>query len=135
MTQTKNIFLGIAFLYLIFILDLFFPFSQFGIIPRTQKGLIGIFTSPFLHANLKHIISNTIPLAVLLLVLYHFYPKQAFSVIIITIIVGGTLVWLLGRQANHIGASGLIYGLVAFLTVNGFIAQKFIPLLISMELF
>lgn len=69
MTQAKNIITGITVLYLIFILDIFFPLSHYGIIPRTQRGIIGIVTSPFLHANIKHIVSNTIPLTVLLFVL------------------------------------------------------------------
>ena len=131
MIQVKNIFIGVGFLYLIYILDLFFPLSRFGIIPRTQRGLIGILTSPFLHANLRHLMSNTLPLLIMLFVLYSFYPKKAMNVIIISVILGGTLVWLLGRNANHIGASGLIYGLAAFLIVNGFTEQKFVPLLIS----
>ncbi len=131
MEQTKNIFIGIGVLYIIFVLDFFLPLSRYGIIPRTQRGLIGIVTSPFLHANLRHIVSNTVPLAVLLFVLYSFYPKKAMSVLLICVLLGGALVWLLGRNANHIGASGLIYGLAAFLIVNGFTEQKFVPLLIS----
>lgn len=134
MTQTKNILFFLGSLYIIYALEFIFPFSKLGIIPRTQKGLIGIATSPFLHANIKHLISNTIPLGVLLFVTYQFYPKKVFPVICTSILIGGLLVWLFGRDANHIGASGLIYGLAAFLIVNGFVEQKFVPLLVSVAI-
>lgn len=127
----KQIFGFIALLYFVWLLDFIFPLSRYGIVPRTQRGLIGIVTSPLLHANLRHLISNTIPLLVLLLVLFSFYPTKATSVVIITVLLGGGLVWCFGRSAIHIGASGLIYGLVAFLVVNGFTEQKFVPLLLS----
>lgn len=128
---TKQIFGFIAILYLVWLLDIFLPLSRFGIIPRTQRGIVGIVTSPFLHANIRHLLSNTLPLMVLLVVLYSFYPKKAMGVILISVLLGGLLVWIFGRSANHIGASGLIYGLAAFLIANGIMEQKFIPLLIS----
>lgn len=127
----KQILGFVALLYIIWLLDFIFHLSSYGIVPRTQKGLIGIITSPFLHANIRHLISNTLPLVILLLVTFSFYPKKATAVILISVLLGGTLVWLLGRHTNHVGASGLIYGLAAFLIVNGFTEQKFIPLLIS----
>jgi membrane associated rhomboid family serine protease len=53
-----------------------------------------------------------------------FYDKIAPAVIGIVVIVGGGLVWVLGRSAVHIGASGLIYGIAAFLIVYGFIIDN-----------
>ncbi|MDO6801910.1 rhomboid family intramembrane serine protease [Wenyingzhuangia sp. 1_MG-2023] len=131
MAHAKNIFLFVGFLYFVYVLDLVIPLSRYGIVPRTQRGLIGIVSCPFLHANLRHLVSNTVPLTILLFVLYSFYPNKAMSVVVISIVLGGILVWLFGRNANHIGASGLIYGLAAFLIVNGFTEQKFVPILIS----
>ena len=131
MISNKLIIQFIISIYIVFTVSLFFPIVNLGIVPRTSKGLIGIVTSPFLHGSFRHILSNTVPLVVLLFILNHFYPQKALSVILFTVIAGGLLVWLFGRNANHIGASGLIYGLAAFLIANGFIEQKFIPLLIS----
>src|SRR5512135_3155606 len=37
------------------------PLSQFGIVPRTVHGLLGIIFSPFLHENLNHLLANAIP--------------------------------------------------------------------------
>ncbi|MCG8892641.1 rhomboid family intramembrane serine protease [Tenacibaculum finnmarkense] len=121
----------LVFLYAIYVVNLFIPINQFGIIPRTSSGLIGIFTAPFLHGGIWHLISNTLPLIILLTVLNFFYPKKTLSVIIFIILVGGMFVWMFARSANHIGASGLIYGLASFLIANGILERKFIPILVS----
>lgn len=132
MISNRFIIKFIISIYIIFIISIFFPINNFGIIPRTTKGLVGIITSPFLHANFNHIISNTVPLVVFLFILNRFYPKKALLVIFSVTLIGGALVWLFGREANHIGVSGLIYGLAAFLTTNGFVEKKMIPLAISL---
>ncbi len=105
--------------------------ERFGILPRTTRGFIGIISSPFLHANLFHLIGNTIPLLVLSLLLVVFYDKIAPAVIGIVIIVGGGLVWVLGRSAVHIGASGVIYGIAAFLIVYGFIKKNIVSIILA----
>jgi len=134
MTFNKNIILFVILLYAIYIVGLFIPITKFGIVPRTIDGLIGIFTAPFLHRGIWHLVSNTIPLLVLLTVLNHFYPKKTMSVVLFTVLAGGMLVWIFARKANHIGASGLIYGLVAFLIANGFLERKLIPILVSIAI-
>lgn len=131
MIPNKYIIEFVLFIYAIYVISLFIPITKFGIVPRTMDGLIGIFTSPFLHGGIWHLASNTIPLIVLLTVLNHFYPSKTIPVILFTILLGGLLVWIFARQANHIGASGLIYGLVAFLIVNGFLERKFVPIIVS----
>jgi len=131
MIPNKYIIQLVLLMYVTYVVDLFIPISQFGIVPRTINGLIGIITAPFLHRGIWHLVSNTIPLLILLTVLNHFYPKKTLSVVLFTILTGGVLVWIFARKANHIGASGLVYGLVAFLIANGFLARKLIPVLIS----
>ncbi len=131
MTLNKYIIQFVILLYAIYIVGLFIPITKFGIVPRTMDGLLGVFTAPFLHRGIWHLVSNTIPLFVLLNVLYHFYPKKTISVILFTVLVGGILVWLFAREANHIGASGLIYGLAAFLITNGILEREFVPILVS----
>jgi len=118
-------------MYAVYLVGLFVPITQYGIVPRTIDGLIGVFTAPFLHRGIWHLVSNTIPLLVLLTLLNHFYPKKTIYVVSITVLVGGLLVWVFARKATHIGASGLVYGLVAFLIANGFLERKLIPILIS----
>lgn len=93
--------------------------SRWGIVPRDLGGLWGILCSPFLHANFPHLLSNTFPLVILLgLVLAT--QERGWVVVAEVILLGGFLLWLFGRPAFHVGASGLVYGLIAFLLVAGF---------------
>jgi membrane associated rhomboid family serine protease len=126
-------FVFVALLWGIHLLDWLLPvnLNSFGIIPRTTRGLIGIAASPLLHANLFHLIGNTVPLLALGLILISFYDEVAFGVIGVIIVVGGSLVWILGRTANHIGASGVIYGIAAFLIAYGIIKKKILSILIA----
>lgn len=128
----KSIFL-VFIIWLVFILDIIIPidFNNYGILPRTVNGLIGIAACPFLHAGFFHIISNSIPLFVMLFLLFTFYRKEAIKVIIIVILIGGFLVWLFGRNSYHIGASGLIYGLFCFLVVSGFLRKNITSIIVA----
>jgi len=103
--------------------------SCFGaIIPLLPEGLLGIITSPLLHGSLDHIISNSIPIAVLMFLLYQFYPLVANKVFIIGWLATGLLLWLLPpvdiitgeyMYTCTIGASGLVYVLAFFLFFSG----------------
>lgn len=123
----------IATLWIVYFADriLSIDLTQFGVIPRHLGGLIGIPCSPFLHANLTHLVSNTVPLAILLILLFG-STKHPWETVATIILLGGSLLWLLGRSAVHVGASGLIYGLIAFIIVNGFREKKLIPIVISL---
>ena len=94
------------------------------------SGLVGILAAPFLHANLGHLINNTIPLTVLLLLLAG-SKAQSWKIVVYIVLLSGTLLWLFGRPATHIGASGLIYGLVAYLILSGIREQRIVPMIIS----
>jgi membrane associated rhomboid family serine protease len=85
---------------------------------------------PFLHANLQHILSNTVPLLVLLTLLAG-SKARSWEIVSEVIVLGGLLLWLFGRHANHIGVSGLIFGLVAFLIVSGVLERRILPLFVS----
>jgi membrane associated rhomboid family serine protease len=106
--------------------------SSFGIIPRTLWGLIGIFTAPMIHGNLGHLISNTVPLLFLGGTLFFFYNRIGTIVFFRCYFLTNILVWLFSpRQTVHIGASGLIYGLSAFLIFFGFLRKDLMSMLIS----
>ncbi|MGY5353401.1 rhomboid family intramembrane serine protease [Wenyingzhuangia sp. IMCC45467] len=121
----------ILIIYGVSILGFLIPVLKLGIIPRKAKGLFGILLAPFLHSNWKHLFSNTVPLTVLLFTLNYFYTEKFIIVLVFIILLGGFLVWLFGRNANHIGASGLIYGFTAFIITKGFVSFQPIPLLVS----
>lgn len=90
-----------------------------GILPRTNEGLIGILTSPFIHGDLDHILSNTAPLLIVGTGMIYFYKELAYHVIALIWLMTGAWVWMFARPEWHIGASGLIYGFVCFLFFSG----------------
>ena len=94
-------------------------FTSFGIYPLKVKGLFGIITSPFIHADFTHLINNSIPLFILSAGIFYFYSPIAFRIFFLTWIITGVWVWLSAREAYHIGASGLIYGFAFFLFFSG----------------
>ncbi|WP_062062086.1 rhomboid family intramembrane serine protease [Aquimarina longa] len=102
-----------------------FDFNYLGIYPRTFTGLRGIIFSPFIHADISHLWHNTLPLLILSMALFFFYQKNAWKVLILGFFLTGFLTWILGRPANHIGASGVIYMLFGFLFFKGVVAKHF----------
>jgi len=106
----------------------FFEGCNGAIIPLLPQGLKGVLFAPLLHGNLDHIIGNTLPIAVLLFLLFEFYPKIAFRIFLIGWIASGLLVWMLppidlvtGKWNYNciIGASGLVYMLAFFIFFSG----------------
>jgi membrane associated rhomboid family serine protease len=117
----------IVLMWLVKIIEVLFEidFSGFGIYPLTVRGLPGIIFSPFIHADFKHLFNNSLPLFFLSIALFYFYSEVAFKVFILTFFQTGLLVWIAGRDAWHIGASGLVYGLASFLFFSGIIRRYF----------
>jgi membrane associated rhomboid family serine protease len=99
--------------------------TSLGIYPLKAKGLPGIFLSPFIHSDLRHLFNNSLPLFLLSVALFFFYSEVALKVFSLTYLLTGLLVWLGGRDAWHIGASGLVYGLASFLFFSGIIRRYF----------
>jgi len=93
--------------------------TRLGIFPRDWDGVVGIITAPFIHSDWQHLISNSLPMLMLMSIVMVFYKKVAIpSIVIITILTGFT-VWLFARESYHVGASGVVYGLVSFLAWTG----------------
>jgi membrane associated rhomboid family serine protease len=90
-----------------------------GILPRSPKGLLGILTSPFIHADLEHLFSNALPLIVLSWLLFTGYRKIALESFAWFWLLTGVWTWCLGRPSYHIGASGVVYALMSFLFFSG----------------
>lgn len=99
-------------------------FGPLGIYPRTLSGSIGIFLSPLIHGDFFHLLSNTFPLLILGVGLFYFYDKIAFNVIILIYLMTGFWVWIAARDAYHIGASGIVYGLLTFILFSGFFRRN-----------
>ncbi len=121
-------FVGI--IWVVFVLDLFLPLEQLGLVPRNLVGLAGIAAMPFLHGNLGHLLSNTVPLVILLGLLV-VSRRRPWSTMIMLTLMSGIALWLFGRSALHIGASGLIYALMGFLIVAGLLERRLISSLVA----
>jgi len=114
-------------LWMVKIIEVLFniDLSVFGIYPLAIRGLPGILFSPFIHADFGHLFNNSLPLFFLGVALFYFYSEVAIRVFILTYILTGLMVWVAGRNAWHIGASGLVYGLASFLFFSGIIRRHF----------
>lgn len=117
----------ILFMWLVKITETLFEIdlTNLGIYPLEAKGLPGIILSPFIHENFRHLLNNTLPLFVLSVILFFFYSEPALKVLSWTWVLTGLFVWLGGREAWHIGASGLVYGLASFLFFSGIIRRYY----------
>jgi len=102
-----------------------YSFNDFGVYPRTLRGLRGIIFSPFIHSNIDHLYHNTIPLFVLSAALFYFYRAISWKIIFYGILLSGFLTWCIGRPSNHIGASGLIYVLMSFTLFKGVFTRHY----------
>ena len=103
-----------------------------GMHPRQWDGLRGIFTYPFLHGDLGHLWNNTMSFFTLNGFLFYFYRSIALRVWVWLFLCSGLLLWGLAVDGNHIGASGLIYGLAAFLFMSGVIRNNRMLLRVSL---
>jgi membrane associated rhomboid family serine protease len=100
--------------------------DRFGVRPHRIAGLRGIAFAPFLHANWQHLIGNTVPLAVLAMIVAARSVARFVSVAVIVGIVSGLGMWLLGSSNEvHIGASGIVFGLLTYVIARGFFARQF----------
>ncbi len=97
-------------------------FAHFGLKPREIRGLVGVLTAPFIHSSedWNHILSNSIPIVVLIFLIYITYHKIANKVLFTIWLMTGLWTWVFARgDTYHIGASGVIYGLLSFLFFSG----------------
>lgn len=123
-------FLLISFMWLVRTAEVISEtdFHFLGIFPREVTSLPGIITSPFIHSGFRHLFNNTLPLFILGTALFYFYSQISFRVLLWIMLLTGLAVWLTGRPAWHIGASGIVYGLASFLFISGII-RRHIPLM------
>lgn len=122
----KGLLIAFSLLIIIWLVKIFelssgISFVHFGVLPRNISGLIGIFLFPFIHSGFEHLISNSFPILLLVTAIFYFYPTSSLKVLIIIYILSGTLLWIIGRESYHIGASAVVYGLVTFVFFSGII--------------
>jgi len=106
--------------------------GRFGLRPREVVGLWGVLTAPLLHGGAEHMFSNTAPLIVSITTILYLYPNSSIRVIPMIWLGSGLLAWFIGRPSIHIGASGFVYGLLAYVFVSGMIRQDMRSIAVSM---
>jgi len=115
-----------AFVFVLWIVEIIeqttgASFVTLGVYPLHLKGLPGIFFSPFIHSDFNHLISNSIPFFILMFALIYFYRRISYRIFFQLFFLSGICVWFSGREAWHIGASGVVYAMAAFHFVSGII--------------
>ncbi|WP_167609374.1 rhomboid family intramembrane serine protease [Maribellus sediminis] len=113
----------VLLMWIVKILELTSGYSlvEFGIFPLRLDGLQGVLFSPFIHADFSHLFSNSLPLFILGFMLIYFYRRISYRIFFLLYFLSGISTWLMGREAWHIGASGVVYALAAFHFVSGII--------------
>ncbi|QDG87640.1 rhomboid family intramembrane serine protease [Pseudarthrobacter sp. NIBRBAC000502770] len=106
----------------------------FGLRPRSADGLLDIFTFPLLHANLNHLLSNSLPLVIFGFLVFLSGLRVFLTALAFSWLGSGVAVWLIGDGVT-VGASGLVFGLFAFLLVRGFFNRSWRQILLAVVLF
>ena len=105
--------------------------TALGLYPRTLLGVPGIFFSPFLHTGIGHALANTIPFIILGSLVLLRSARTFVELSLFIIVVGGAAVWLVGRPAYHVGASGLVMGYFGFLLARGWYERTVLAIAIA----
>ncbi len=92
---------------------------EWGILPRTVPGLLGIPLSPFIHGTPSHALSNSIPFVVLGGAVLIQGARHYILISVLVIFGGGGIVWLMARASFHVGASGVVFGYFGYLLARG----------------
>jgi membrane associated rhomboid family serine protease len=110
--------------------------TQFGVLPRDLAHLPMIFTSPFVHGSVQHLLANLVTLWVFIALMGLQGQSRFIWISLWIITLTGLLVWLFGRTALHIGASGVVYGYFGFLVLAGWRSKRkrmlFVSVLIAL---
>jgi membrane associated rhomboid family serine protease len=128
----------VLLLYLIEILNTLLLHSlnrTFGLRPRSLDGVFDILTFPLLHANLAHLVSNTLPLITFGFLVFLSGMRVFLTALASSWLGSGVVVWLIGGFNVTVGASGLVFGLFAFLLVRGFVNHNWWQIVLSVVLF
>jgi membrane associated rhomboid family serine protease len=128
----------VALMWVVFFLNAVFPvdFRHYGVVPQQTDGLWGIICAPFLHGSLNHLLANSGPLFALLVVSLSFSRRMTILALVIIVLVGGGGVWVFGKlHTVHIGASGVIFGLIGFLVSIGIFGRRWKTLVLSLVVF
>ena len=134
MNQRTSLLLGTTgSMWFVWAVDLVWPGTiGHGIVPRTLHGLTGIVMAPFLHANLQHLLANTVPFLILGAIILLRSTRTFLFVLLLSAAVSGIGTWLLGTpNTQHIGASGVVFGFLGYLLIRAAYDRRISSVLIA----
>jgi len=94
-----------------------------------------MFTFPLLHASMNHLLSNALPLIIFGFLVFLSGLRVFLTALALSWLGSGLAVWLIGDVGVTVGASGLVFGLFAFLLVRGFFNHSWRQILLAVVLF
>jgi len=121
----------VQFAAALFDLNLF----KYGIYPRRIASIVGMAFAPLIHGSSSHLFANSVPIIVLGTALLYGYPRSARLVLGCLYAGTGIGVWLTARDAYHIGASGITFGMMFFVFTIGAIRWDRRAIALSMLVF
>jgi membrane associated rhomboid family serine protease len=104
-----------------------------ALVPRTLSGLPGIVLHPLLHANASHLAMNALGLLTLGGVVFLRNERDFWRVTVFSTLFGGTLTWIVGRDALHVGASGVVFAYLGYLLTTGWFDRRPGAILLSLS--
>ncbi|AHI23490.1 rhomboid family protein [Corynebacterium vitaeruminis DSM 20294] len=109
--------------------------NAFGVHPLDLASLWHIFTSPLLHGSWAHLWANTVPGAIFCFLIGLSGARVFWEVTAISCVLGGLGTWFFGGVGTtHIGASGLIYGWLAYLIIRGIFNRSLVQVVLGVVL-
>ena len=106
--------------------------SNLGVEPRTWKGILNMPTMLFVHASPEHLWNNTLAFFILTTTIFFFYYEIAIPIFLIMWVFSPIILFVIGRDKVHVGASVLIYAEFAFLFFSGIFRRNLNTKRISM---
>ncbi|HYE04441.1 MAG TPA: rhomboid family intramembrane serine protease [Planctomycetota bacterium] len=104
-----------------------------GVAPREPWGLVGVVFAPFLHADFQHLIHNSWSFLITGMLACRYGRRLAFTAACVAEVYAGLLTWLIGEPGKvHVGASGVIFGLIGFVLINAIVRRGCLPLVLGL---
>lgn len=143
MDQTSSAFLRrlripIVFVSLLWIIHIVqratgIDFTTLGVFPRHVEGLPGIIFTPLIHGSWEHLFSNSVSFLMLSVVLFWFYPRIALGSIVWLYFLSGLGIWIFAQpNSYHIGASGVVYGMVSLVFWSGIFRRNLKSIILAL---
>ena len=132
--RAATLFAGAALIWAVSLYGLFVDerlVDVLALAPRRIDGLPGILSAPLVHGSFAHLLANTVPLLILGGLVVIRGVASYLTTTLAIVVLGGLGLWVLGRDAAHIGASGLIFGYFGFLVGRGYYERRLQSIAVS----